>query len=205
MAHLAWNIITHLHCEFDHMEITILHYWSSVGQTSSSALRADGGTAMARRGFPSPGTTHEDSVMQRLSAVAAIATLAFALPALAQQKPPSMQVTPPPGAVRAPPPGLPVTPQAGPTTGPMVGRGVDAATVAGGGLRAGLPVTDTAGAAIGSIARVIRTPDGATTYAVTMDGRTVNLPGSALTLSVGGDHAVSAMTRAQIAAQVSPP
>lgn len=73
------------------------------------------------------------------------------------------------------------------------------------GFRAGLPVKDAQGAAIGTIARVIRTPDGATTYSVSVDGHNVNLPGSALTLSPTGAEAISSMTKAQISATTKPP
>ena len=73
------------------------------------------------------------------------------------------------------------------------------------GFRAGLPVKDAQGSAIGTIARIIKTPDGATTYSVSVDGRNVNLPGSALTLSPTGGEAISSMTKAQISASTKPP
>ena len=73
------------------------------------------------------------------------------------------------------------------------------------GFRAGLPVKDAQGTAIGTIARVIKTPDGATTYSVSVDGRHVNLPGSALTLSPSGAEAISTMSKAQITASTAPP
>jgi hypothetical protein len=73
------------------------------------------------------------------------------------------------------------------------------------GFRAGLPVKDAQGTAIGTIARVIKTPDGATTYSVSVDGRNVNLPGSALTLSPSGAEAISTMSKAQITASTAPP
>lgn len=59
--------------------------------------------------------------------------------------------------------------------------------------------------AVGTIARVIKTPDGATTYSVSVDGRNVNLPGSALTLSPSGAEAISTMSKAQITASTAPP
>jgi hypothetical protein len=68
-----------------------------------------------------------------------------------------------------------------------------------------MPVKDAQGTAVGAIARVIRTPDGATTYSVTVDGRNVNLPGSALTLSPSGGEAISSMSKAQITATTNPP
>jgi hypothetical protein len=73
------------------------------------------------------------------------------------------------------------------------------------GFRPGLPVKDSAGMAVGTIARVIKTPDGATTYSVSVDGRNVNLPGSALTLSPSGAEAISTMSKAQITASTAPP
>ncbi len=70
--------------------------------------------------------------------------------------------------------------------------------------KTGMMVKDAQGATIGPIARVIRTPDGATTVAVTVDGRNINLPASALTAAPDGG-AVSAMSKAQITASTAPP
>ena len=57
---------------------------------------------------------------------------------------------------------------------------------------------------IGTIARVIKTPDGATTVSVTVDGRNVNLPASNLTPTADGG-ATSSMSKAQISASTKPP
>jgi hypothetical protein len=70
--------------------------------------------------------------------------------------------------------------------------------------KTGMVVKDAQGSTIGSIARVVRTPDGATTISVSVDGRNVNLPASALTLSADGG-AVSSMSKAQITASTVPP
>jgi hypothetical protein len=70
--------------------------------------------------------------------------------------------------------------------------------------RIGMTIKDAQGMTIGTIARVIKTPDGATTIAATVDGRTVNLPASALTVGADGS-AVSSMSKAQIAASTKPP
>jgi hypothetical protein len=68
----------------------------------------------------------------------------------------------------------------------------------------GMTVKDAQGQTIGTIDRVIKTPDGATTVAVKVDGRRVNLPGSTLSVSPTGG-AVSTMTKAQITASTAPP
>ena len=68
-----------------------------------------------------------------------------------------------------------------------------------------MPVNDAQGAVVGSIARVIKTPGGATTFSITVDGRNVNLPGNALTLSPAGDGAISTMSKARITAATTPP
>lgn len=70
--------------------------------------------------------------------------------------------------------------------------------------KVGMAIKDTQGAAVGTIARVIRTPDGATTISANVDGRNVNLPASALTLGADGG-AVSTMSKAQITASTAPP
>jgi len=70
--------------------------------------------------------------------------------------------------------------------------------------KTGMPIKDAQGATIGTIARVIRTPDGATTISASVDGRNVNLPASALSPSADGG-AVSAMSKAQITASTVPP
>src|SRR5262245_54063390 len=67
----------------------------------------------------------------------------------------------------------------------------------------GMTIKDAQGQTIGTIDRVIKTPDGATTVAAKVDGRTVNLPGSSLTLS--GGSAISSMSKAQITASTAPP
>ncbi|MBU1376783.1 MAG: hypothetical protein KKE02_18760 [Alphaproteobacteria bacterium] len=70
--------------------------------------------------------------------------------------------------------------------------------------KVGMTIKDAQGGAVGTIARVIRTPDGATTISASVDGRNVNLPASALTLSADGG-AVSSMSKAQITASTVPP
>jgi len=119
---------------------------------------------------------------------------ALALAGVAQAQP--VNPSPAPAAPAATPPASSASP-----TAPAAG--VNASALAGG-FHAGMTVKDSQGATIGSIARVIKTPDGSTTYAVTVDGRTVNLPGSALSLSPMGG-AVSSMSKAQITASAPPP
>jgi hypothetical protein len=70
--------------------------------------------------------------------------------------------------------------------------------------RTGGQIKDAQGQLIGTIARIIKTPDGATTVSVNVDGRNVNLPASNLTPSADGG-AVSTMSKAQITASTKPP
>jgi hypothetical protein len=131
----------------------------------------------------------------KFSSVCAAALALSAGAAVAQQKPPAQQVTPPVGTLPANPPTLPAA--------PAVGAAVNASAATG--FRVGLPVKDASGAQIGTIARVIKTPDGATTYSVSVDGRNVNLSGSKLTLSPTGAEAISSMSKADITASINPP
>ena len=108
----------------------------------------------------------------------------------------------PPASTTAPPP---AAPPAATASAPAASTPPAADASATSSFRAGMPVKDAQGALVGSIARVIKTPDGATTFSVSVDGRNVNLPGSALTLSPTGDGAISTMSKAQIAASTKPP
>lgn len=71
--------------------------------------------------------------------------------------------------------------------------------------RVGGQVKDGQGQLIGQISKVVKTPDGATTVSVMVDGRNVNLPASNLTPAGTDGGAVSAMTKAQISASTKPP
>lgn len=95
----------------------------------------------------------------------------------------------PPAATSATPPAAAAAVDASATTSPY---------------KAGMVIKDAQGATIGTIARVIRTPDGATTISASVDGRNVNLPASALTLGADGG-ALSSMSKAQITASTAPP
>ena len=108
----------------------------------------------------------------------------------------------PPATTTAPPP---AAPPAATASAPAASTPPAADASATSAFRAGMPVKDAQGGLVGSIARVIKTPDGATTFSVSVDGRNVNLPGNALTLSPTGDGAISTMSKAQIAASTKPP
>ena len=69
--------------------------------------------------------------------------------------------------------------------------------------KVGMTIKDPQGVLIGSVARVIRTPDGATTISAKVDGRNVNLAASQLTISPAGE-VISSMTKAQISASIPP-
>jgi len=80
----------------------------------------------------------------------------------------------------------------------------DTTAMAGSPYKTGATIKDAQGQVIGTIARVIKTPDGATTVSVTVDGRNVNLSASNLTPSADGG-AVSKMSKAEITASTKPP
>ena len=104
----------------------------------------------------------------------------------------------PPGAVNPP---NPAAPPATSATAPSTSVDTSATTSP---YKTGMVIKDAQGGVVGAIARVIRTPDGATTISASIDGRNVNLPASALTLGADGG-AVSSMTKAQITASTAPP
>lgn len=112
-----------------------------------------------------------------------------ALPALAvgfaahAQTPESQPVNPPPSATSPP------------------ATDTSAATSM---YKPGMTVKDSAGDTIGKITRVGRTADGTAAVAVDMDGKTVNLAASTLSLNARGDEAVSTMTKAEIKAAAPP-
>jgi hypothetical protein len=72
-------------------------------------------------------------------------------------------------------------------------------------FKAGMTVKDSSGATIGKIIKVGKTTtDGTAAVAVNIDGKTVNLATSTLTLSPTGDTVVSSMTKAQIKSATPP-
>lgn len=116
------------------------------------------------------------------------AGLSLSLALAAQAQTPSAQANPPASAAPASTATTAPAADASATTSPY---------------RTGMVIKDAQGATIGTIARVIKTPDGATTVSASIDGRNVNLPASALMVS--GDGAVSNMSKAQITASTAPP
>ena len=129
----------------------------------------------------------------RMLLCAAALSLGFGLAAQAQ--PPG---APAPGTVN-PPTASP--PAAAPSAATPPAADVSATTSP---YKSGMVIKDAQGSTIGTIARVIRTPDGATTISASVDGRNVNLPASALRPGAGGT-AVSSMSKAQITASTAPP
>lgn len=142
--------------------------------------------------------------MMRFLLTGAALSLAAGL-AQAQTPPPapSTEVNPPASANPPAPPSttVPATPAPPTAAAPPA---TDTTAVAGSSYRTGATIKDAQGQEIGKIARVIKTPDGATTVSVTVDGRNVNLPASNLTPSADGG-AVSTMSKAQISASTKPP
>ena len=67
----------------------------------------------------------------------------------------------------------------------------------------GMQIKDAQVQVIGTIAKVVKTPDGATTITASVDGRNVNLPASALTPGTDGG-AISSMSKAQITSSTTP-
>jgi len=134
-------------------------------------------------------------------------SLAFGLAAQAQAAPPGAAA---PGTVNPPIANPPAdTPRSADPTGPAApasaatSSGVDTSATTSP-YKTGMVVKDAQGTTIGPIARVIRTPDGATTVSVNVDGRNVNMPASALTPGADGG-VVSSMSKAQITASTVPP
>ena len=72
---------------------------------------------------------------------------------------------------------------------------------AGAGLKAGMTIKDSSGAAVGKITKVGKS-GGAAAALVEVDGKTVVVMGS--TLTVSGDSATSSQTKAEIAASPQP-
>lgn len=139
----------------------------------------------------------------RTALYGAALSLALGLAAQAQT------TTAPPGAVNPPNPDAPAanppagTPPADSPSGAVNPPAVDTSATTSP-YKAGMLIKDTQGSTIGSIARVIRTPDGATTISANIDGRKVNLPASTLTPGSDGT-AVSSLSKAQITASTAPP
>lgn len=115
---------------------------------------------------------------------------------LAQAQPPT---TAPPGDTSVNPLN-PAAPPATATTPPAT----DTTALTGSAYKTGATIRDAQGQVIGTIAKVTKTPDGATTVSAKVDGRTVNLPASALTVGADGT-VVSSMSKAQITASTKPP
>jgi hypothetical protein len=69
------------------------------------------------------------------------------------------------------------------------------------GLKAGMPVTDNAGQAVGTIGRIGKTADGTAAAELNVDGgKTLALSMANLSLAPSGDHAVVAASKAQVQA-----
>ena len=134
-------------------------------------------------------------MMRILVAGAALSLAAGLAQAQTPSPPAASQVNPPATAASPNPPAPPsaTTPPASDTT-----------AMAGSPYKTGAMVKDAQGQLIGAIAKVVKTPDGATSVSVNVDGRNVNLPASNLTPSADGG-AVSTMSKAQIQASTKPP
>jgi hypothetical protein len=66
------------------------------------------------------------------------------------------------------------------------------------GLKAGMPVTDNAGAAVGTIGRLGKTADGTAAAELNVNGKTLPISLAMLSLAPSGDHAVLSASKAQI-------
>ncbi|WP_331090947.1 hypothetical protein [Phenylobacterium sp.] len=115
-------------------------------------------------------------------------------------------VNPPVSATPPNPPAPPSTtaPTSPTTPGATIPPASDTTATTAPAYKTGATIKDAQGQVIGTIAKVTKTPDGATTVSAKVDGRTVNLPASALTLSADGT-VVSSMSKAQITASTKPP
>jgi hypothetical protein len=127
--------------------------------------------------------------------------------AQAQTPPASTQVNPPATATSPNPAAPPSTTTSPSTTSPSTATtppASDTTAMAGSPYKTGGMIKDAQGQVIGTIAKVVKTPDGATTVSVNVDGQNVNLPASNLKPSADGG-AVSTMSKAQIKASTKPP
>lgn len=67
-------------------------------------------------------------------------------------------------------------------------------------LKTGMTVKDSAGATVGKIASVGAATDASATVGLSVDGKTVEVPATTLSLNAKGDGAVSTQTKAEIKA-----
>jgi len=79
------------------------------------------------------------------------------------------------------------------------------ATATASAFKAGMVVKDSTGVTIGTITRVSQAVDGTAQVAVNVDGKTLTIAASTLSVSPAGDAAVSSMTKAQIKAASGQP
>jgi hypothetical protein len=68
------------------------------------------------------------------------------------------------------------------------------------GLKAGMSVTDNAGAAVGTIGRIGKTADGTAAAELNVNGKTLPISMAMLSLAPAGDHAVVSASKAQVEA-----
>lgn len=73
------------------------------------------------------------------------------------------------------------------------------------GLKTGMAVTDKDGARVGTVTQIGHTAEGAPAVLLNVDGKTIGVPQSILTVSPAGDHAVSSVSKAQIIAAGAAP
>jgi len=66
------------------------------------------------------------------------------------------------------------------------------------GLKAGMPVTDSSGAAVGTIGRMGKTADGTAAAELSVNGKTLPISMAMLSLAPSGDHAVISASKAQV-------
>jgi hypothetical protein len=66
------------------------------------------------------------------------------------------------------------------------------------GLKAGMPVTDSSGAAVGTIGRLGKTSDGTAAAELSVNGKTLPISLAMLSLAPSGDHAVISASKAQV-------
>jgi hypothetical protein len=66
------------------------------------------------------------------------------------------------------------------------------------GLKAGMSVTDNAGAPVGTIGRLGKTADGTAAAELNVNGKTLPISLAMLSLAPSGDHAVISATKAQV-------
>jgi hypothetical protein len=138
--------------------------------------------------------------MKRTVLLGSALALSFGFAAIAQPASQSPTAAKPSSSVPSAPPAASVNPP-GPTAAPA-SPAPASATDAAAALKEGMVVKDSTGAAVGTIAQIGKTPDGAPAAVLDVDGKKIGVLASSLTPQ--GGQVISAATKAQLLAASAP-